>query len=36
MAENTRIANGRVSHDPAEWPEWARVREFPAMEPTAK
>lgn len=21
--------NGKVSHDPAEWPEWARVREFP-------
>jgi protein gp37 len=21
--------NGRVSHDPAEWPEWARLRELP-------
>jgi protein gp37 len=21
--------NGRVSHDPMEWPEWARVREYP-------
>jgi protein gp37 len=20
---------GRVSHDPAEWPEWARIREYP-------
>ena len=23
--------NGRLSHDPAEWPEWARVREFPEV-----
>lgn len=22
---------GRVSHDPGEWPEWARVQEFPQM-----
>lgn len=22
---------GRVSHDPSEWPEWARVQEFPQM-----
>jgi protein gp37 len=24
--------NGRVSHNPAEWPEWARVRQWPATE----
>jgi protein gp37 len=24
--------NGSVSHDPSEWPEWARVREWPEVE----
>jgi len=24
--------NGRLSKDPAEWPEWARVREYPTVE----
>jgi protein gp37 len=24
--------NGRVSHNPAEWPEWARVRQWPSTE----